>query len=184
MTYKIIPTAIPDVKILEPKIFEDERGFFYESFNYKNFSSLIGREFEFVQDNHSQTKFGYLRGMHYQIKKPQGKLVRVSSGVIFDVAVDMRESSDTYCKWVGVELSEKNKRQLWIPEGFAHGFLAMSEKVDLLYKTTNYWYPDAEKILKWNDNKIGIKWPLSIDEIKVGEKDQNGVTFEYAAKYQ
>ncbi|HED33234.1 MAG TPA: dTDP-4-dehydrorhamnose 3,5-epimerase [Gammaproteobacteria bacterium] len=157
---KAIQTEIPDVVILEPKVFGDDRGFFYESYNEKNFKDLIGFAPKFVQDNHSRSKKGVLRGLHYQIKQPQGKLVRVVEGEVFDVAVDIRKSSHTFGKWVGVNLSAENKRQLWVPEGFAHGFLVLSEVAEFLYKTTDYYAPEYERCVAWNDENIGVEWPV------------------------
>jgi dTDP-4-dehydrorhamnose 3,5-epimerase len=156
---KVISTSIPDVMIIEPKVFGDSRGFFFESFNQKNFSRETGLDVEFVQDNHSRSAKGVLRGLHYQIRQPQGKLVRVVRGAVFDVSVDIRKSSPTFGRWVGVELSEDNYRQLWVPPGFAHGFYVLSESADFLYKTTDYYIPDFERSLLWNDPGIGISWP-------------------------
>lgn len=158
---QVIDTAIPDVKIIEPKVFGDDRGFFFESFNQKRFEEAIGRQVEFVQDNHSRSAKGVLRGLHYQIHNPQGKLVRVAVGEVFDVAVDSRRSSPTFGQWVGVTLSAENKRQLWIPEGFAHGFVVTSEVAEFLYKTTDYWHPEHERCIVWNDSRLGIDWPLA-----------------------
>lgn len=158
---QVIDTAIPDVKIIEPKVFGDDRGFFFESFNQKRFEEAIGRQVEFVQDNHSRSAKGVLRGLHYQIHNPQGKLVRVAVGEVFDVAVDLRRSSPTFGQWVGVTLSAENKRQLWIPEGFAHGFVVTSEVAEFLYKTTDYWHPEHERCIVWNDSRLGIDWPLA-----------------------
>ena len=155
----VIPTAIPDVLIIEPKVFGDARGFFYESFNQKAFNEATGTDYQFVQDNHSRSAKGVLRGLHYQLEQPQGKLVRVTRGAVFDVAVDIRKSSPTFGKWVGVELTEENHRQLWVPPGFAHGFLVLSEMADFLYKTTDYCAPDRERCIAWNDPAIGIRWP-------------------------
>lgn len=157
----VIDTAIPDVKIIEPKVFGDDRGFFFESFNHKRFEEAIGRKVEFVQDNHSRSVKNVLRGLHYQIQQPQGKLVRVALGEVFDVAVDMRQSSETFGQWVGVTLSAENKRQMWIPEGFAHGFLVTSDVAEFLYKTTDYWAPEFERCLLWTDAQVAIDWPLS-----------------------
>lgn len=178
----IIDTAIPDVKIFEPRVFGDERGFFMESFNQKQFESSIGREVSFVQDNHSKSAYGVLRGLHYQMHRPQGKLVRVVEGKVFDVAVDMRKLSPTFGNWVGVELSADNKRQLWIPEGFAHGFLVMSESAEFLYKTTDYWFQEHERSLLWSDEQLGIKWPVSIAPVLSG-KDQAAPSFVVAEKF-
>lgn len=153
-------TSIPDVLIVEPKVFGDERGFFFESFNANRFSQLTGQSAFFVQDNHSRSSRNVLRGLHYQIKKPQGKLVRAVAGEVYDVAVDMRKSSPHFGKWAGVVLSAENKRQLWIPPGFAHGFVVISDYAEFLYKTTDYWAPEYERSLLWNDPAIGIDWPL------------------------
>lgn len=155
-----IPTAIPDVLILEPKVFSDSRGFFYESFNVRAFKEATGLVVNFVQDNHSRSEKGVLRGLHYQIQEPQGKLVRVVQGEVFDAAVDLRRSSRTFGKWVGVVLSEQNRRQLWIPAGFAHGYLVLSTAAETLYKTTDYYSPQHERSLHWNDTEVGIRWPL------------------------
>lgn len=157
---KTFPTLIPDVFIIEPKVFGDARGFFLESFNQEAFSQALGLSVEFKQDNHSRSTKGVLRGLHYQVKQPQGKLVRVVRGAVFDVAVDIRPTSATFGKWVGVELSEDNHRQLWVPPGLAHGFLVLSETADFLYKTTDYYAPAYERSIAWNDPAIGIKWPL------------------------
>lgn len=159
MTYRVTPTCLPEVLILEPKVFGDERGFFFESFNQRDFALGTGLDVTFVQDNHSRSAKGVLRGLHYQIVNPQGKLVRVVSGAVFDVAVDMRKSSPNFGKWEGVELTAENKRMLWIPEGFAHGFLVLSESADFLYKTTDYWHPEHERCVRWDDPKISIQWP-------------------------
>lgn len=155
------PTLIPDVLVIEPKVFGDARGFFLESFNQQAFSQALGFSVEFKQDNHSRSTKGVLRGLHYQVKQPQGKLVRVVRGAVFDVAVDIRPSSATFGKWVGVELNEDNHRQLWIPAGLAHGFLVLSETADFLYKTTDYYAPAYERSIAWNDPAIGIEWPLA-----------------------
>lgn len=160
MPYTAKPTALPDVLLLEPRVFGDERGFFFESFNQRDFESVTGLEVNFVQDNHSRSAQGVLRGLHYQIKHPQGKLVRVTQGAVFDVVVDLRRSSSSFGKWMGIELSESNKRQLWIPPGFAHGFLVTSDTAEFLYKTTDYWFPEYERSLIWNDPDVGIDWPL------------------------
>ncbi|WP_268799486.1 dTDP-4-dehydrorhamnose 3,5-epimerase [Pseudomonas huanghezhanensis] len=153
--------AIPDVVLFEPKVFGDERGFFYESFNQKVFEEAVGRPVQFVQDNHSKSAKGVLRGLHYQISQAQGKLVRVTQGEVFDVAVDLRKSSATFGKWVGVHLSANNRSQLWIPEGFAHGFVVLSETAEFLYKTTDYWAPEFERSLAWNDPAVSIDWPFA-----------------------
>ncbi|MFM9427936.1 dTDP-4-dehydrorhamnose 3,5-epimerase [Variovorax sp. GrIS 2.14] len=153
------PTAIPEVIVIEPKVFGDSRGFFYESFNQQGFDEAIGKHVDFVQDNHSRSSKGVLRGLHYQIQQPQGKLVRVVSGAVFDVAVDIRKSSPTFGKWVGVELNEENHKQLWVPPGFAHGFLVLSETADFLYKTTDYYSLTAERAILWCDRQLSILWP-------------------------
>lgn len=157
----VITTALPDVLIIEPNVFADDRGFFYESFNAIKFAELTGEMVHFVQDNHSKSARNVLRGLHYQIQQPQGKLVRVVAGEVFDVAVDIRKSSPTFGRWVGVELTAQNQRQLWIPEGFAHGFVVTSESAEFLYKTTDYWAPQHERTILWNDPTIGIEWPLT-----------------------
>lgn len=173
----IIDTEIPEVKIFEPKVFGDERGFFFESFNQKIFEEVIGRKVDFVQDNHSQSVKGVLRGLHYQLPPmAQGKLVRVVQGEVFDVAVDIRKSSPTFGKWVGVNLSAENKRQMWIPEGFAHGFLTLSETAEFLYKTTNFYSPIHEASFKWKDPAINVQWPC-VGNITVSKKDQEAVDF-------
>jgi len=160
MAYRIIKTDLPQVLILEPKIFRDNRGFFLESFNQRDFQQATGLDVTFVQDNHSKSTQGVLRGLHYQIQHPQGKLVRVTQGSVFDVTVDLRRSSPTFGHWVGVILSSENHRQLWIPPGFAHGFLVTSDTAEFLYKTTDYWFPEYERSLLWNDPAIGINWPI------------------------
>lgn len=158
---KVTPTTLPGLLILEPKVFGDSRGFFMESFNARTFRELTGLDVDFVQDNHSRSAKGVLRGLHYQIQQAQGKLVRVVRGSVFDVAVDLRKASPTFGKWEGVELSEENQRQLWIPPGFAHGFLVTSESADFLYKTTDYYAPEHERSLLWNDPAVGVEWPLA-----------------------
>lgn len=170
---KVTDTKIPDVKVIEPRVFEDERGFFFESFNHKKFEDAIGYSVSFVQDNHSKSSKGVLRGLHYQLPPyAQGKLVRVVQGEVFDVAVDIRKSSPTFGEWVGETLSAENKKQLWIPEGFAHGFLTLSDTAEFLYKTTNYYAPDAESSILWNDEDIGIRWPLERVDPIVSDKDK------------
>jgi dTDP-4-dehydrorhamnose 3,5-epimerase len=171
---KVTATAIPEVLIIEPKVFGDARGFFYESFNQKAFNAATGQNVNFVQDNHSRSARGVLRGLHYQIRQPQGKLVRVVRGAVFDVAVDIRKASPTFGKWVGVELSEDNGRQLWIPPGFAHGFVVTSESADFLYKTTDYYAPEYERCIAWNDPVVGIDWPLTAPP-SLSLKDQQGL---------
>lgn len=176
---KVISTKIKDVLILEPKVFGDERGFFKESFNKRTFARATGVEPDFVQDNYSRSSKNVLRGLHYQIKQPQGKLVYVGSGSVFDVAVDLRRSSPTFGQWVGVELSEQNQRQLWVPPGFAHGFVVLSDSVDFLYKATDYYAPEHERCIIWNDPQLNIRWPLD-GEPRLSAKDQLGVSFEQA----
>lgn len=168
---KATPLAIPEVILFEPKVFGDDRGFFYESFNQKAFEEAVGRSVQFVQDNHSRSVKGVLRGLHYQVKQTQGKLVRVTHGEVFDVAVDLRKSSPTFGKWVGAHLSAENKQQLWVPEGFAHGFVVLSESAEFLYKTTDYYAPAHERSLAWNDPAIGIDWPLE-ETPTLSAKDQ------------
>lgn len=172
---KATPLAIPDVLLIEPKVFGDERGFFFESFNQTAFNEAVGLDIQFVQDNHSRSAKNVLRGLHYQMPpKAQGKLVRVVVGEVFDVAVDIREGSPTFGKWVGEVLSADNKRQLWIPPGFAHGFLVLSEMVEFLYKTTDYWAPALERCIRWDDPVLGIDWPLEGEPVLSG-KDAVGV---------
>ncbi|SES68915.1 dTDP-4-dehydrorhamnose 3,5-epimerase [Thalassotalea agarivorans] len=180
---KFIETDIPDVKIIEPTVFGDERGFFMETFRLSLFNEQCG-ERTFVQDNHSKSTQGILRGLHYQTENTQGKLVRVVSGEVFDVAVDMRKDSPTFGKWVGVYLSEKNKRQLWVPEGFAHGFYVTSESAEFVYKCTDSYNPNAEVSVKWDDPTIGIKWPLVDCQLpNLSAKDEDGLSFEAAPKF-
>lgn len=174
----IIPTAIPDLLIIEPKVFGDSRGFFLESYNQKAFEQA-GITASFVQDNHSLSAKNVLRGLHYQIKQSQAKLVRVVSGCVFDVAVDLRQSSPTFGQWAGSELSAENHRQMWIPQGFAHGFLVLSETCDFLYKTTDYYAPEHERCIRWDDPDIGIRWPENITPVLSG-KDLQGVAFKDA----
>jgi dTDP-4-dehydrorhamnose 3,5-epimerase len=166
-------TSIPGVLLIEPKVFGDERGFFFESFNERRFAELTGVNARFVQDNHSKSARNVLRGLHYQIRHPQGKLVRVVSGEVFDVSVDIRKNSATFGRWVGVTLSAENKRQMWIPEGFAHGFVVTSQSAEFLYKTTDYWAPEHERSILWNDPAIGIDWPIDAHPI-LSSKDING----------
>lgn len=170
---KIIETSIPDVLIIEPKVFGDERGFFYESFNAAAFEAATGLKRQFVQDNHSKSQRGVLRGLHYQIQQPQGKLVRVVAGEVFDVAVDLRKSSPSFGRWFGTHLSAQNQRQLWIPEGFAHGFVVLTESAEFLYKTTDYYAPEHERSLLWNDPELGIEWPFD-EPPQLSAKDQAG----------
>lgn len=172
----IIETSIPEVLLIEPKVYGDERGFFYESYNQREFEKAVGYAVTFVQDNHSRSAKGVLRGMHYQIRQPQGKLVRCSLGAVYDVAVDLRRNSPTFGKWVGYELSAENKRQLWVPEGFAHGFLTLTEYAEFLYKTTDYYAPEHERCISWNDPTLNIDWPLQSEPI-LSEKDKRGLAF-------
>jgi dTDP-4-dehydrorhamnose 3,5-epimerase len=173
MPFTVTPTDIPDVLVLAPKVFGDARGFFYESFNARDFAQGTGIDAQFVQDNHSKSAKGVLRGLHYQIQHAQGKLVRVVQGSVFDVAVDLRKSSPTFGRWVGMELSAENCLQMWVPPGFAHGFVVLSESAEFLYKTTDYWYPEHERSLLWNDPAIGIEWPID-DAPQLAAKDQVG----------
>ncbi len=173
---KVTPFAIPEIVLIEPKVFGDERGFFFESFNQARFEETVGREINFVQDNHSRSVKNVLRGLHYQIQQPQGKLVRVVQGEVFDVAVDLRKSSPTFGRWVGQVLSAENKHQLWIPEGFAHGFVVLSDTAEFLYKTTDYYAPAHERCLLWNDPVLNIQWPLGIAPV-LSAKDTQGKPF-------
>jgi dTDP-4-dehydrorhamnose 3,5-epimerase len=175
----VITTALPEVLILEPKVFGDARGFFQESFNQKIFQETTGVTAQFVQDNHSRSARGVLRGLHYQLIQPQGKLVRVVNGSVFDVAVDVRRSSPNFGRWVGVELSEDNQRQLWVPPGFAHGFVVTSECADFLYKTTDYYAPQHERCIAWNDPAIGIAWP-EVGPLQMSDKDRKGLLLAQA----
>lgn len=181
----VITTAIPDVLIFEPKVFGDERGFFFESFNERRFVDAVGApdSIRFVQDNHSRSARSVLRGLHYQIRQPQGKLVRVVAGEVFDVAVDIRRSSPTFGKWVGVTLSAENKRQLWIPAGFAHGFVVTSDAAEFLYKTTDYWAPEHERCIAWNDPEIAIDWPLT-QPPTLSDKDRAGKPLSSAEVFE
>ncbi|KQU86868.1 dTDP-4-dehydrorhamnose 3,5-epimerase [Variovorax sp. Root318D1] len=181
---KATPTAIPEVLIIEPKVFGDARGFFYESFNGRAFDEAVGRHVEFVQDNHSRSVKGVLRGLHYQVQQPQGKLVRAVRGSVFDVAVDIRRSSPTFGKWVGVELTEENHKQLWVPAGFAHAFLVLSETADFLYKTTEYYAPAHERCIAWNDADVGIEWPEIGMAPLLSAKDQAGVSLSKADTFE
>lgn len=173
MAIQVIETTLPEVKLIEPRVFGDARGFFFESFNAHEFAEKVQADVAFVQDNHSRSGKGVLRGLHYQIEHAQGKLVRVVQGEVFDVAVDIRKSSPRFGQWVGVHLSAENKRQLWIPAGFAHGFVTLSETAEFLYKTTDFWYPEFERSIVWNDPDIGIQWPLEGEPI-VAAKDAAG----------
>ena len=179
---KVVATAIPDVLIIEPKVFGDERGFFFESYNARQFTELTGIKAEFVQDNHSRSAKNVLRGLHYQILQPQGKLVRVVAGVVYDVAVDLRRNSPSFGKWEGVELSAENKRMLWVPPGFAHGFLVLSDYAEFLYKTTDYWAPEHERCITWNDPSLNIAWPIQ-EEPQLSSKDRHGVAFSGAEMF-
>jgi len=176
------PLSIPDVVLLTPKVFGDERGFFFESFNQQAFEAAIGRPANFVQDNHSRSARGVLRGLHYQIQQPQGKLVRVVNGEVFDVAVDLRRQSPTFGQWVGAHLSAENKQQLWVPEGFAHGFLVLSEMAEFLYKTTDYYAPEHERSIAWNDADLAIDWPLT-ETPSLSEKDARADGFQTAESF-
>lgn len=175
-----IATPLDGVFVLEPKVFGDARGFFFESYNARNFETATGAHPQFVQDNHSRSGKGVLRGLHYQVRQPQGKLVRVTSGEVFDVAVDIRKSSPTFGKWYGHRLSAENKLQLWIPAGFAHGFLVLSDSADFLYKTTDYWAPEFERCIAWNDPDLAIDWPLAGSTPLISAKDAQGVAFHNA----
>ncbi len=176
---KVIETEIPDVLIIEPQVYRDKRGFFLESYNARAFQQATKLDVTFVMDNHTRSQRGVLRGLHYQIKQPQGKLVRVLHGKVFDVSVDIRKSSPTFGKWVGVEISDENKRQVWIPQGFAHGFVVLSESADFFYKTTDYYAPEHERCINWNDPTIGIEWPFQ-DKPQLSDKDKNGLTLQEA----
>lgn len=180
---RVTPTAIPEVLVLEPKVFGDERGFFFESFNARTFEQATGLTRSFVQDNHSKSSRNVLRGLHYQIQQAQGKLVRVVQGSVFDVAVDLRKSAKTFGQWVGVHLSAECKKQLWVPEGFAHGFVVLSETAEFLYKTTDYYAPEHERSLLWCDPKLDIRWPIE-GEPKLAAKDANGRPIESAELFE
>jgi dTDP-4-dehydrorhamnose 3,5-epimerase len=183
MPYTVTPTAIPEVLVLAPKVFGDARGFFFESFNARDFCEVTGLQVDFVQDNHSKSSKGVLRGLHYQIQNAQGKLVRVVQGSVFDVAVDMRKSSPTFGRWVGEILSADNHKQLWVPPGFAHGFVVLSESAEFLYKTTDYWYPEHERSLLWNDPQVNVTWPIQ-DAPQLAKKDAEGRPFSSAETYE
>lgn len=180
---KVTATAIPEVLLIEPTVFGDARGFFFESFNQRQWREATGLDRVFVQDNHSRSGQGVLRGIHYQIRQAQGKLVRVVSGEVFDVAVDLRRTSATFGKWVGALLSAENKQQLWIPEGFGHGFVVLSETADFLYRTTDYWAPEHERCIVWNDADLGIRWPLASPPL-LSAKDASGLAFRDAEVYR
>ena len=181
---KVIRTEIPDVLIIEPRVFGDDRGFFFESYNERDFGNATGIMSRFVQDNHSKSARHVLRGLHYQIMHPQGKLVRVISGEVYDVAVDIRKNSPTFGKWVGEILSAENRRMLWIPEGFAHGFLVLSDSTEFLYKTTDYWFPEHERTISWNDPDLAIDWPLNGEEPLLSGKDRQGKPFREAEFFE
>ena len=170
---KITPTALPEILVIEPQVFGDDRGFFFESFNRRNFKASTGVDAEFVQDNHSRSVQGVLRGLHYQVRQPQGKLVRVIHGAIFDVAVDIRRSSPNFKRWVGLELSAQNRRHLWVPPGFAHGFVVLSETAEVLYKATDYYAPEHERGIRWDDPELAIEWPAVASSITLSKKDQD-----------
>jgi dTDP-4-dehydrorhamnose 3,5-epimerase len=180
---QVTATSLPEVLIIEPKVFGDERGFFFESFNRKQMEEKAGITAEFVQDNHSRSAQGVLRGLHYQIQHPQGKLVRVIRGSVFDVAVDIRRGSTSFGRWVGVELNEENHRQMWVPPGFAHGFLVLSYSADVLYRITDYWYPEHERCIRWDDPSIGINWPLD-GRPTLSAKDTHGKSIHEAEAFQ
>ena len=180
---EVIATALPEVKLVVPKVFGDQRGFFFESFNARKFVELTGVTDPFVQDNHSRSMRGVLRGLHYQIRQSQGKLVRAIAGEIFDVAVDIRRGSPTFGKWVGEYLSAENQRQLWVPVGFAHGFVVVSESAEVLYKTTDYWAPEHERSIQWNDPTIGVEWP-EVGEPILSAKDREGKPFLEAELFE
>jgi dTDP-4-dehydrorhamnose 3,5-epimerase len=182
MKISVVATSLPEVKIIEPKVFGDDRGFFYESFNEQEFAEAVGERVTFVQDNHSRSAKNVLRGLHYQIQHAQGKLVRVVAGEVFDVAVDMRRSSPNFGKWTAQVLSAENRRQLWIPAGFAHGFLVLSDTADFLYKTTDYWFAEHERAVVWNDPDLAIDWPLDGEPV-LAAKDAAGKRFADAQSY-
>ena len=180
---KVIDTTIPDVKIIEPRVFGDARGFFLESFNRRRFHELTGLDMDFVQDNYSKSGRGVLRGLHYQIEQAQGKLVRVARGKVYDVAVDIRKSSATFGHWVGAVLTAENFHQLWVPPGFAHGFLVLEDDTEFLYKTTDYYAPEHERTIQWDDPVLAIEWPIDGLDIRLSEKDQAGTAFANAETF-
>lgn len=180
---EVRPTEIPEVVVLEPRVFGDSRGFFFESFNRRKLEAALGRTLDFVQDNHSLSARNVIRGIHYQRPHPQGKLVRVIRGEVFDVAVDLRRGSPTFGRWVGERLSAENKRQLWVPEGFGHGFLVLSEAAEVLYKTTDYWSPEHERCIRWDDQELAIAWPVATGAPVVSAKDAAGTPFREAALF-
>lgn len=177
---KVTPTSIPDVLIIEPRVFGDSRGFFLESFNQNAFDEAVGEHVNFVQDNHSRSVKGVLRGLHYQVEQPQGKLVRATRGSVFDVAVDIRKSSPTFGRWVGLELNDENQKQMWVPAGFAHAFLVLSESVDFMYKTTDYYAPEHERAIAWNDPELDIRWPDIGGDPRLSAKDAVAGAFRTA----
>ena len=179
---KVTPTDLPGVLLLEPAVYGDERGFFMESYNRRTFAEHVTPGVEFVQDNHSRSARGVLRGLHYQIRQPQGKLVRVTSGAVFDVAVDLRRSSASFGRWIGVELSAENKAQLWIPPGFGHGYLVLSESADFLYKASDYYAPEHERCILWNDPDLNVRWPLDAEPV-LSETDRSGTPFRSAETF-
>ena len=181
---QVLATPIEGMLVLEPKVFGDDRGFFFESFNERVFRERTGVELPFVQDNHSRSARGVLRGLHYQIRQPQGKLVRAVRGAVYDVALDLRRASATFGQWFGIELSEQNKRMLWVPPGFAHGFCVVSESADFLYKTTDYWAPEHERAVAWNDPQLAIAWPLAGIEPMLSAKDRAGVPLAQAEVFE
>ncbi len=183
MSIQVTPTGLPEVKLIEPKVFGDARGFFFESFNAREFAEHVQAGVEFVQDNHSRSAKGVLRGLHYQIQHAQGKLVRVVDGEVFDVVVDVRRSSPRFGKWAGAMLSAENHRQLWVPPGFAHGFVVLSESAQFLYKTTDFWYPEHERSLLWSDPEIGIEWPIDF-EPNLAAKDAAAVRLSEAEVFE
>ena len=180
---RVTPTSIADVLVIEPKVFSDSRGFFFESFNQQEFNAATGTNFSFVQDNHSRSSHGVLRGLHYQLGRPQGKLVRVVRGSVYDVAVDIRPLSSTFGKWIGIELNAEENRLLWVPPGLAHGFLVLSESADCLYKTTDYYFPHLEQCICWDDPQLGIDWPMK-NRPKLSVKDNTGNAFKNAQLYE
>jgi dTDP-4-dehydrorhamnose 3,5-epimerase len=181
---RVHPTAIPDVLVLEPQVFGDARGHFYESFNRRRLEAAVGRPLDFVQDNHSLSTRGVLRGLHYQLPHPQGKLVRVVRGEVFDVAVDLRRRSPTFRRWVGQVLSAENRRQIWIPEGFAHGFLVLSEVAEMSYKTTDYWHAESERCIRWDDEELGVTWPVDGRAPVLSAKDAAGARLADARVFE
>lgn len=184
MEIKYLEKSVSDILVVEPKVHYDDRGFFYEAYNELHFSSLVNKRLEFVQENHSFSTRGVLRGLHYQLSKPQAKLVRVCRGIIFDVVVDLRKKSNTFGQWFGIDLSADNKKQLWIPEGFAHGFLTISEEAEVIYKTTSYWDPSDEHCLIWDDSFVNIKWPDINIAPKLSKKDLCGIDFSSLRYYE